>query len=120
MSLDVARAPQTITFSAPSSAFAGDVLTLTASGGSSTSTVVLVVNAPSGAGVCAVNEAQLTLLQAGTCVVTVSQDGDANYLPVSPVTVLVVGCSAGSPTKANVTSLSAAFEIPPFRTAVQK
>ncbi len=67
---------QAITFNPPSTGLVGDVLTLSAVGGGSTSPVTFsVVSGP-----CSVTNSTLTLTGVGSCVVRASQIGDSNFL----------------------------------------
>jgi hypothetical protein len=78
----VARAPQTISFTPPTGATIGQSVTLTATA-SSWLPVTYTSSTPD---VCTVSGATLTLTAAGTCTVTASQPGDAQYAPADSVT----------------------------------
>jgi hypothetical protein len=72
---------QAITFNPPSTGVVGDVLTLSANGGGSTSPVTFsVVSGP-----CSLANSTLTLTGAGNCVVRASQIGDSNFLAAPDV-----------------------------------
>jgi hypothetical protein len=78
----VARAPQTISFTPPTGATIGQSVTLTATA-SSWLPVTYTSSTPD---VCTVSGATLTLTAAGTCTVTASQPGDAQYAPTDSMT----------------------------------
>jgi hypothetical protein len=80
-SFSACQAPQSISFSPPSSVPYGAAFTLAATA-SSGLPVGLVSNTPS---VCSVNGSSLTLLSTGNCSVTASQPGNASYLAAAPV-----------------------------------
>ena len=72
---------QSITWPQPLAGSVGAEVTLTASSSSG-----LVVSYASGTpGICSVNGAALYLIAVGTCTVTASQNGDANYSAAAPV-----------------------------------
>ncbi|MCU1326229.1 MAG: hypothetical protein JWN34_1599 [Bryobacterales bacterium] len=76
------QAPQSISFSPPTSVPYGAPFTLSATA-SSGLPVDLVSNTPS---VCLVGGSALTLVGLGSCSVTASQPGNASYLAATPVT----------------------------------
>ena len=94
-----AATAQTITFSAPTSAFTGTTLSLNASASSG----LAVTYAASPAAVCTVSGNVVTFLTSGTCSVTASQSGNGSYsaaksvaltlsVSVATTNVLTSGC----------------------------
>ncbi len=81
-SFPVQKIRQTISFSPPASATAGQPVALTATASSG----LPVTYTASTLDVCAVSGATLTPAKAGTCTVTASQPGDDQYAPAQPVT----------------------------------
>ena len=88
----VIAAPQSIAFTPPTSAIAGQSATLAATGGGSGNPVVFSVDPSSGAGVCSVTGTDGTTLDyaaAGTCVVDANQGGNASYAAAPTVTASI-------------------------------
>jgi len=89
--LTVAKATQTIIFTAPATGFVGNLYwtSLTATGGPSGLPVVFTVDPATGAGVCNLTKSgSLTVLTygaTGTCVIDANQAGSADYLPAAQV-----------------------------------
>jgi hypothetical protein len=75
----VGPAPQTISFTAPSTGLAGGSALLSATGGASGNAVTFALDPSSGAGVCSVSGDTVSYLAAGTCVIDASQAGDTDY-----------------------------------------
>ena len=87
-SFAVAKAAQVvaITSTAPLDAkVTGTPYIVTATGGASTSPVVLSIDATSGAGVCSISGSTVSFTGAGSCIVDANQAGDANYKPAAQV-----------------------------------
>jgi peptidoglycan/xylan/chitin deacetylase (PgdA/CDA1 family) len=81
-SLTVVSIAQTITFVGPSSGAVGGTAALSATGGASGNPVVFSLDATSGAGVCALsgtNDAQVSYLVAGSCVIDANQAAGGDY-----------------------------------------
>jgi eukaryotic-like serine/threonine-protein kinase len=70
---------QSISFTAPASATAGDSATLSATGGSSGLPVLFSVDHASGPGVCSVSGRTVTFALAGPCVIDANQAGNGTY-----------------------------------------
>lgn len=79
----------------PSSIAYGATSTLATSGGSGTGAVSFAVTA--GSGSCAVSGSTLTATGVGSCTVTATRAGDANYLPASASVVVAVAQAPQSP-----------------------
>jgi hypothetical protein len=81
----VGQAAQTITFGALSDKVLADVsFTVSATGGASGNPLTFAATAES-AGICEVSGTTVTLIGVGTCTVTASQLGTANYLAAADV-----------------------------------
>ncbi|WP_240933148.1 Ig-like domain-containing protein [Diaphorobacter sp. HDW4B] len=103
----IAKAAQTLSFSsaAPTNAKVGDNYTATTNSGGSTSTGTLAV-----AGNCSLSVSTVIFDAAGSCTVTASQLGDANYLDATSVTQTIpigkanqtLAFSSTAPTNAKV------------------
>ena len=105
-SVSIGKASQTITFAGPGNRVAGTSVTLTASASSGLPVAFAVT------GNCSVSGATLTLTAAGSCTITASQAGDANFAPATPVVRTITVSSADL---ANVwTLLSAKMATPRF------
>ncbi len=86
ISFNVSKAPQTITFSTPSTLNLGQspyTLTATSSSGL---TVTLTTNVPN---ICTVNGKVLTMIVEGDCSLTARQSGSASYLEAQIVTKVI-------------------------------
>jgi hypothetical protein len=84
--------PQTITFSAPTSALFGSTLTLSATGGGSGNPVVFSLDSSSTLGACALsgaNDSVVTFTGSGNCVIDANQAGNNDYLAATTVTVKI-------------------------------
>ena len=80
--------PQAITFAKPAPGTVGTTATLSATGGPSGEPVVFKVASTSGAGVCSVSGkhgVKVHFLTTGTCRISASQAGDANYTSAKAV-----------------------------------
>lgn len=87
VSVALAKAPQTpLTIQVPTSLEVATTTTLTTTGGSTGQTVDY---SASPASVCVVAADQLTMLDAGTCIVSATMPGDTNYLAVNAADVNV-------------------------------
>ena len=83
----VAQAPQSITFNAPAAHLLGDApFTLSATGGASGNAVTFASTTTAVCTTSGTNGATVTLLTQGTCSITASQLGNANYQDATPVT----------------------------------
>ncbi|MGA2805488.1 MAG: kelch repeat-containing protein [Acidimicrobiales bacterium] len=80
--INVGKAPQTITFtsSPPSGATVGSTYTLTATGGPSGNAVTFTTSS-----VCTVSGSTVSFTGVGECVIDANQAGDADYLPAPQV-----------------------------------
>jgi hypothetical protein len=94
VSFEVARDPQTIAFTPPTTVdIAGKTLVLTAtasSGGAITYSTTSVES-------CSVTGATLNLLKAGNCVVTATQGGSSTLAPVSTTATIMLTGSIAKP-----------------------
>ena len=93
------QAPQTISFTAPSTGTVGGSDTLAATGGGSGNPVVFTVDQSSDSGVCTVsgtNGATVNYLAAGSCVIDANQAGNADYSAAPQVTQTITVGPAGS------------------------
>ena len=85
----IGPAPQTISFSAPTSGVVGTSTTLSATGGASGEPVVFSIDSTSAAGACNVSGANGTTLNftaTGTCVIDANQAGTGGYSAAATVT----------------------------------
>jgi hypothetical protein len=92
-------APQTISFTAPSTGAVGSSATLSATGGGSGNPVVFTVDQSSDSGVCSVsgtNGATVNYLAAGSCVIDANQAAGAGYSAAPQVTQTITVGPAGS------------------------
>jgi hypothetical protein len=106
----VAKAAQSISFTAPTSGTVGRSVTLSATGGGSGNPVVFSVDASSGRGVCAVSGANGTTIAysaAGSCVIDANQAGDADYA-AAPQVQRTIPVSNSTATTTTMLRLSAA------------
>jgi hypothetical protein len=89
VSFDVARDPQTISFTLPSTAnISGKSLALT----STASSGAAVTYSTTSAGICSITGSTLNLLTGGNCTVTATQAGTSTLAPVSSTaTVMLTG-----------------------------
>jgi hypothetical protein len=78
-----APVPQSITFTKPPNSTMLQSPVVTDAAASSGLPVTLTSNSPS---VCSPSGTSITLLSAGTCSITATQPGNADYLPAAPVT----------------------------------
>lgn len=85
----------------PASIVFGASSGLSTTGGSGSGAVSYALT--SGAGVCAVSGIALTAIGVGSCVVTASKAGDANFNPISATTTVTVGKAAQAPLSATAT-----------------
>jgi hypothetical protein len=84
--------PQTITFSAPTSALFGSTLTLSATGGGSGNPVVFSLDSSSTLGACTLsgaNDSVVTFTGSGNCVIDANQAGNNDYFAATEVTVKI-------------------------------
>src|SRR6185437_1019209 len=82
----VVKGDQTITFGAlPNKTFGDSPVTVSATGGGSTSPVTFAVGAADNCTSGGTNGATITITGAGSCTVTAAQAGSANYNAASPV-----------------------------------
>jgi Tol biopolymer transport system component len=81
----VGPAPQTISFTAPSTGLVGGSAALSATGGASGNAVTFALDPSSGSGVCSVSGDTVSYLAAGSCVIDASQAGDTDYSAAPPV-----------------------------------
>ena len=105
VNLQVNKATQTISFTAPATGTVGTPATLSATGGASTSPVVFTIDGTSGAGVCNVtgtNGTTLNYTAPGTCKVDANQASDANY-NAAPQVQRSITVTAPAPTAVSVT-----------------
>ena len=87
MSFEVARDPQTISFTLPSTAnISGKSLALT----STASSGAAVTYSTASAGICSITGSTLNLLTSGNCSVTATQAGTATLAPVSVTATLML------------------------------
>lgn len=87
-SFAVAKAAQVVAITSPAplnATVTGTPYIVTATGGASTSPVLLSIDATSGVGVCAISGSTVSFTGAGTCIVDANQAGDANYKPAAQV-----------------------------------
>jgi hypothetical protein len=87
-SFSVAKAPQTISFTAPTAGIFGGSDSLSATGGASGNPVVFSVDSSSGAGVCSVTGTNGTTVDytgVGNCVIDANQPGSALYAAATQV-----------------------------------
>jgi hypothetical protein len=87
----VGQGEQTISFIPPSTAPYGTSTVLSATGGASSSPVVFSIDPSSSSGACqlAADGVTLSFTGTGSCIVDVSQAGDANYLPAPTVVATI-------------------------------
>jgi hypothetical protein len=87
VSFDVARDPQTISFTLPSSANISSKSIARAATASSGS---VVVYSTTSTGVCSITGSTLILLKSGNCSVTATQAGTATLAPVSATAIITL------------------------------
>ena len=93
-SFEIARSPQTITFTPPATANLASrtvALSATASSGG------VVTYATTSTGICSITESTLNLLMRGSCAITATQAGTTTLAPISATaTVMIAGAAAPS------------------------
>ncbi len=93
LALTVSQAPDTITFTPPTSPVTytpGLTITLTATGSGSTSPIVFSIDTGSSTGAGTISGNTLTVTQAGTIVIDANQAADPNYSQAPEVSVVLV------------------------------
>ena len=104
--ITVARAAQSISFTAPATGTVGQSATLTATGGASGNPVTFSVDPSTASGICSVsgtNGRTVNYLASGSCIVDANQAGNANYAQAPQVTQTITV----SPVQAQTISFTA-------------